>query len=187
MLWEDGACNEATAVIEPALQHGADVPLLYFNHAVAMEDLSQTRAAQSSDGQALALDPLLADAHFNLAKLLHGQAALRGALRHWNAYPGLQREQAPDTGRRFIGPARDIRGPGRTRPRAALRRDGPAPNADVRPYAAPASRHREISAMLPVRARVSASQASDGLPPRLRGHLLVARPRSRTAAPSPQQ
>lgn len=93
MLCEDGACGEAVAVFASVLQHGDGDPLLHFNHAVALEDLGETQAAQASYAKALAGDPLLADAHFNLARLLRAQGDQQGALRHWNAYRRLERER----------------------------------------------------------------------------------------------
>ena len=93
MLCEDGACSDAVAVFASVLQHGAGDPLVHFNHAVALEDLGETQAAQASYAKALAGDPLLADAHFNLARLLRVQGDQQGALRHWSAYRRLQRER----------------------------------------------------------------------------------------------
>lgn len=91
MLCEDGACQQAVELFEAALRAGLRDPLLHFNHAIAQEDVGRPQDAVASYRQALALDGQLADAHFNLARLLQEQGDAQGALRHWSAYRRLQK------------------------------------------------------------------------------------------------
>jgi DNA-binding transcriptional MerR regulator len=61
-------------------------PLLRFNLAVVLEDLGREGEAIAVYRDALALDPLLADAHFNLARLYERARDSRASLRHLLAY-----------------------------------------------------------------------------------------------------
>src|SRR5271163_343112 len=74
---------------------GADStePLLSFNLAVLLEDLDREPEALSTYREALALDPGLADAHFNLARLHERAGHPKDALRHLLAYRRLTEEQ----------------------------------------------------------------------------------------------
>jgi tetratricopeptide (TPR) repeat protein len=74
---------------------GVEAPeaLLAFNLAVLLEDLEREAEAASTYRNALALDPSLADAHFNLARLLERAGHPKDALRHLLAYRRLMNEQ----------------------------------------------------------------------------------------------
>jgi tetratricopeptide (TPR) repeat protein len=75
---------------DDALQHCAGSALLHFNRAVALDHLERLEEAAASYERSLALDPNLADAHFNLAELHKEAGDERGALRHYSAYRRLQ-------------------------------------------------------------------------------------------------
>jgi tetratricopeptide (TPR) repeat protein len=61
-------------------------PLLAFNLAVLLEDLDRELDAIIAYREALALDPQLADAHFNLARLYERARDPKSSLRHLLAY-----------------------------------------------------------------------------------------------------
>jgi tetratricopeptide (TPR) repeat protein len=66
--------------------------LLSFNLAVLLEDLEREAEAAVAYREALAQDPGLADAHFNLARLYEQAGNQRDALRHLLAYRRLTQE-----------------------------------------------------------------------------------------------
>jgi tetratricopeptide (TPR) repeat protein len=68
-------------------------PLLSFNLAVLLEDLHREAEAMSAYRHALALDPSLADAHFNLARLYERVGNTKDALSHLLAYRRSMNEQ----------------------------------------------------------------------------------------------
>jgi tetratricopeptide (TPR) repeat protein len=77
---------------EATYRGGADAPaLLLFNLAVLLEDLVRLDDAIVAYRQALAVDPSLIDAHFNLARLYELAGEPRAALRHLLAYRRAQR------------------------------------------------------------------------------------------------
>jgi tetratricopeptide (TPR) repeat protein len=90
-MWaEAGRHQDLLRLCDDGLQHCAASPLLHFNRAVALDHLERLDEAAACYERALALDPALADAHFNLAQL-HRQAGDRqGELRHYSAYRRLQ-------------------------------------------------------------------------------------------------
>src|SRR5690606_37624786 len=91
-MWsEAGRHAELARLSDEALRHCPDSALLHFNHGVAMDHLEHLDEAAASYERALALDPHLADAHFNLAQLHQQAGDERGALRHYSAYRRLQR------------------------------------------------------------------------------------------------
>lgn len=91
MLCEARRCDEAVELYEAALQHGAEDPLLHFNHAIALEDQGKPQQALASYERALVLNPDFADAHYNAGRLQEGLGDKRGALRHFSAYRRLER------------------------------------------------------------------------------------------------
>ena len=70
----------------------AKEPILSFNLAVLLEDLEREPDAMLAYRDALALDPGLADAHFNLARLHERAGHPKDALRHLLAYRRLMNE-----------------------------------------------------------------------------------------------
>ncbi len=86
-----GRHAELLSLSDDALRQCAGSALLHFNRGVALDHLERLEEAAASYERSLALDPTLADAHYNLAEL-HKQAGdERGALRHFSAYRRLQR------------------------------------------------------------------------------------------------
>ena len=77
-----GKLNQAERVYRSAV---ASEPLLSFNYAVLLEDLGRPADAIAAYREALALDPNLADAHFNLARLFE-RIDPKASLRHLLAY-----------------------------------------------------------------------------------------------------
>jgi tetratricopeptide (TPR) repeat protein len=82
-------CEEALAVFDEALKHFPDAGLLHFNRAVVLEELGCTENAMASYRRCIELDPLHADAHFNLARLSELRGDQQGLLRHLSAYRKL--------------------------------------------------------------------------------------------------
>ena len=89
LLHLQGRLREAEAVYR-----GMDTTeaLLSFNLAVLLEDLEREVEAVAAYRAALALDPGLADAHFNLARLYEQTGNRKDALRHLLAYRRLMQE-----------------------------------------------------------------------------------------------
>ena len=73
----------------------ADKPeaVLTFNLGVLLEDLEREAEALHAYREALALDPNLADAHFNLARLYEKADDARASLRHLLAYRRMMDRQ----------------------------------------------------------------------------------------------
>jgi len=90
LLHMDGRLGEAEQVYRG--QETAE-PLLLYNLAVLLEDLEREPEALATYREALALDPMLADAHFNLARLHEHAGEAKEALRHLLAYRRLTSEQ----------------------------------------------------------------------------------------------
>jgi tetratricopeptide (TPR) repeat protein len=92
VLWADaGRFSELVRLSDAALQHCSECALIHFNRGVALDHLELLDEAAASYERSLALDPTLADAHFNLAQLHQQAGDERGALRHYSAYRRLQR------------------------------------------------------------------------------------------------
>ena len=91
-MWDAaGRYSELVRLSDAALQHCPNSALLHFNRAVALDHLDRLDEAAAGYERSLALDPTLADAHFNLAELHKEAGDERGALRHYSAYRRLQR------------------------------------------------------------------------------------------------
>lgn len=85
MLCEGGDCDDAVRLFTQGIEHRPNEPLLYFNRAVALEDLNRFAEALASYDMALQLDPELADAHFNAGRLHDELGDRQGAIRHFSA------------------------------------------------------------------------------------------------------
>jgi tetratricopeptide (TPR) repeat protein len=90
-----GRLEEAERVYRSA---GDPEPLVVFNLAVLLEDLGREADAIAAYRQALALDPQLADAHYNLARLHEKAQDPKASLRHLLAYRRLMDRQGTDLG-----------------------------------------------------------------------------------------
>jgi tetratricopeptide (TPR) repeat protein len=90
ILHLDGLYDEAEKVYRGT--HEPDA-VLFFNLAVLLEDLGRESAAVAAYKQAIAHDPAMADAHFNLS-LLHERAGeAQAAFCHLLAYRRLNRDE----------------------------------------------------------------------------------------------
>ncbi|HEX3846794.1 MAG TPA: tetratricopeptide repeat protein [Steroidobacteraceae bacterium] len=83
LLHLDGDLAEAERVYRAS---AAKEPMIVFNLAVLLEDLHREPEAIETYREALALDPQLADAHFNLARLFERARNSKASLRHLLAY-----------------------------------------------------------------------------------------------------
>jgi tetratricopeptide (TPR) repeat protein len=91
-MWADaGRYDELLRLSDAALMHCPHSALLHYNRGIALDHLDRLEEAAASYERSLALDPMLADAHFNLAQLHQQAGDERGALRHFSAYRRLQR------------------------------------------------------------------------------------------------
>jgi tetratricopeptide (TPR) repeat protein len=90
MLADAGRFGELAALSDDAVLHNPGSALLHFNRAVALDHLERLPEAAASYERSLALDPTLADAHYNLGRLREQLGDKRGALRHFSAYRRLQ-------------------------------------------------------------------------------------------------
>lgn len=97
LLCDAGRCREAIDVLEQAIRHQPEEPLLHFNAAIALEDLKRPGEALARYDRALALAPDMADAHHNAAKLCEQLGDRQGALRHYSAYRRLQAAAQPSS------------------------------------------------------------------------------------------
>jgi tetratricopeptide (TPR) repeat protein len=91
MLADAGRFGELAALSDEALVHCPRSALLHFNRGVALDHLERLAEAIESYEASLALDPTLADAHYNLARVREQIGDARGALQHFSAYRRLQR------------------------------------------------------------------------------------------------
>ena len=83
LLHMDGQLQEAERMYRQAKTSSA---LLSFNLAILLEDLEREEEALAAFRDALAQDPLMHDAHFNLSRLHEKANRPREALRHLLAY-----------------------------------------------------------------------------------------------------
>ena len=89
MFSDTGRFDELAALSDAAVKHCPASPLIHFNRGVALDHLERLPEAAASYEQSLALDPTLADAHYNLGRLNEQLGDKRGALRHFSAYRKL--------------------------------------------------------------------------------------------------
>lgn len=82
-------CDEALSIFEDALEHFPEDALLHFNRAVVLEELKRYDAAEAAYQRCIELDPMHADAHFNLARLSEIRGDKQGLVRHLSAYRRL--------------------------------------------------------------------------------------------------
>lgn len=90
ILSDEGRFQELALLSDDAVRHCPASSLTHFNRGVALDHLEHLPEAVASYEQSLALDPTLADAHYNLARLREQLGDKRGALRHFSAYRRLQ-------------------------------------------------------------------------------------------------
>lgn len=90
-----GRLDEAERVYRAAHQ---PEPLVLFNLGVLLEDLSREADAIAAYREALALDPQLADAHYNVARLHERARDPKASLRHLLAYRRLMAGDGTDLG-----------------------------------------------------------------------------------------
>jgi tetratricopeptide (TPR) repeat protein len=91
MLSDAGRFDELGALSDEAVKRCPASALIHFNRGVALDHLERLPEAMASYERCLALDPTLADAHYNLGRLREQIGDKRGALRHFSAYRRLQR------------------------------------------------------------------------------------------------
>ncbi|HEX2166142.1 MAG TPA: tetratricopeptide repeat protein, partial [Longimicrobiales bacterium] len=90
LLHEAGETAEAEAQYRHVLavrEHG----LAAYNLGVLLEDLKRDVDAMKAYARAIAADPALAEAHYNLARIYEQRGDQRAAIRHFNGYRALVR------------------------------------------------------------------------------------------------
>ena len=91
-MWSGaGRFADLAELSEQAVAHCPESALVHFNRGVALDHLERLPEALASYERSLALDPTLADAHYNLGRLREQIGDKRGALRHFSAYRRLHR------------------------------------------------------------------------------------------------
>jgi tetratricopeptide (TPR) repeat protein len=81
--------EEAARHYRQALRECPDHATAAFNLAIALEDLDRPGDAIEAYRAALATEPRLADAHYNLARLYEAAGKKAAALRHLSIYRRL--------------------------------------------------------------------------------------------------
>jgi len=89
MMCEAQRCEEAVSLLDEAILHCPDDPLVHYNRAVALEGLGRVAEALESYEQCLRLQPDLADAHQNAGLLYAREGQKQMAIRHFSAYRRL--------------------------------------------------------------------------------------------------
>jgi tetratricopeptide (TPR) repeat protein len=93
LLHEQGEAQLAEAEYRRVLDRG-DHAVAAYNLGVVLEDLRRPREAVQAYARALAADPNLAEAHYNLARLYEKEGDRQAAIRHFNGYRALMRARA---------------------------------------------------------------------------------------------
>ncbi|NYI02725.1 tetratricopeptide repeat protein [Cupriavidus plantarum] len=86
LLCDCGDSGEALRILAEARLRFPESTALLFNQALAFEDVGDCIGAQRAYQDCIALDPLNADAHFNLGRLFDCAGRAQDALRHYNQY-----------------------------------------------------------------------------------------------------
>ncbi|MEP7247165.1 MAG: tetratricopeptide repeat protein [Gammaproteobacteria bacterium] len=90
LLHELGKKSEAERIYRRALeQSGTPDPVLMFNLGVLLEDLGRTGPALEAYQVAIGEDPMLADCHYNLARIYESLGKPQHAIRHLGQYRRL--------------------------------------------------------------------------------------------------
>ena len=89
LLHEQGEMKEAERIYRGAIAECGPDPVLMFNLAVLLEDSGRTEAAIEAYHAAIESDPLLADGHYNLARLYEAVGKPQHAIRHFGQYRRL--------------------------------------------------------------------------------------------------
>jgi tetratricopeptide (TPR) repeat protein len=92
LLSESGRYDEAIEVWRQALLETPDHHLLHFNLGVALEDAGRLEQALIAYRRCLELKHDFADAHFNAARIHEVLGQQTHAIRHYNAYRTLSRD-----------------------------------------------------------------------------------------------
>ena len=90
LLHEAGELAEAEQQYRHVLS-GREHALAAFNLGVLLEDVKRDADAIHAYARAIAADPGLAEAHFNLARLYERRGDRHAAIRHFNGYRALVR------------------------------------------------------------------------------------------------
>lgn len=90
MRCEAGDFAALLELCDDALRHCPTSALLHFNRGVALDHLERAHDAAASYERSLALEPTLADAHYNLGRLRERMGDARAAVRHLSAYRRLR-------------------------------------------------------------------------------------------------
>ncbi|MEO8807298.1 MAG: tetratricopeptide repeat protein [Burkholderiaceae bacterium] len=92
LLCDAGRFAEAVALYDLAIESDKTDALLFFNRAIALEDLHRDQEALKSYERCLQLAPELADAHYNAARIHERLGHAQSAVRHYSAYRRFQRD-----------------------------------------------------------------------------------------------
>jgi tetratricopeptide (TPR) repeat protein len=92
LLCDAGRFAEAVELYDLAIESDKNDALLYFNRAIALEDLHRDQEALKSYERCLQLAPELADAHYNAARIHERLGHAQSAVRHYSAYRRFQRD-----------------------------------------------------------------------------------------------
>ena len=92
LLHKRGMVAEAAERYRIALLHARHATAS-FNLGIALEDMNCMTEAVQAYRSALAMDPSLADAHYNLSRIYESNGDLISAIQHLKAYRGLRRPQ----------------------------------------------------------------------------------------------